>query len=479
MTDILSVIQEATSEAKAFESHPVRELLLEERLLYLQGLSMVMNADTDIHDNEKEYLRILIKSFDMDLSTLDSLVEFSRTPDKDTIQFFFKTFRRRPIAQLFLFDALMLAMRDEQMDKKELEVIQLIAEQLEVLKGTYQDIFDLFCYIKNKDWQESALYFSSHLLNPEHFRHLLAYHEVDLDKLLQQTRNIQRNRLIEVLRAKLNTDDWQWEDLSYSTGDEDFDLPEATEITAQYIDLKTIIDRDILLPALQALLDKGAIRVNQGVVYIAETEVQQGDGDNPTVFFELADSSIAYDSVNRCFYPLPDKEPSLMPRPLQAAWLEQLLPVTKKTEQPLDSQTAGKMINQILGELFKAQLPYAKQYRNNDLDITKPDCPDTVDKKSEEWFVDYTGKLIKTSCGGYLSSRNKNSSGMFSLLGGVPSGKVKKIKKQEDTPALTDILLDGEFRLMRFNLSKSPCKIKKKEILDEKIISEPRPKYWF
>ena len=64
-------------------------------------------------------------------------------------------------------------------------VVDKIAEQLEVLKGTYQDIYDLFCHIKNKDWDESALYFSSHLLNPEHFKHLLDYFEVEIDTVYE------------------------------------------------------------------------------------------------------------------------------------------------------------------------------------------------------------------------------------------------------------------------------------------------------
>ncbi|WP_155522528.1 TerB family tellurite resistance protein, partial [Salinivibrio sp. HTSP] len=175
MMDILDVINEATKEANAFENHAAKDLPLEERLLYLQGLALVMNADGDIHPEEKEYILILIKSFEMDEAILDSFVEFAQRPDKDTVQAFFRTFRRRPIAQLFLFDALMMTRRDDNIDEKEKAVVDKIAEQLEVLKGIYQDIFDFFCHIKNKDWEESSLYFSSHLLNSEYFKHLLHY----------------------------------------------------------------------------------------------------------------------------------------------------------------------------------------------------------------------------------------------------------------------------------------------------------------
>ncbi|XNJ85057.1 TerB family tellurite resistance protein [Vibrio cyclitrophicus] len=205
MLDILDIINEATKEANSFENHAAKNLTLEERLLYLQGLALVMNADGEIHPEEKEYLRILIKSFEMDESILESFVEFAQRPDKDTIQAFFRTFRRRPIAQLFLFDALMMTRRDDSVDEREKAVVDKIAEQLEVLKGTYQDIFDLFCHIKNRDWDESGLYFNSHLVNPDNFKHLLDYYEVDFDELKSATLEKKKSRLIEVISRRVSS----------------------------------------------------------------------------------------------------------------------------------------------------------------------------------------------------------------------------------------------------------------------------------
>ncbi len=159
MFDILDLIHDATKEANSFENHPAKALPLEERLSYLNGLALVMNADAEISEDEKEYLRILIKSFDLDESCLNDFVTFAQAPDKDTIQAFFRTFRRKPLAQLFLFDAYMMGMRDGQLQDKERAVIDKMAEQLEILKGTRRDIFDLFCHIQNKDWTESSFVF--------------------------------------------------------------------------------------------------------------------------------------------------------------------------------------------------------------------------------------------------------------------------------------------------------------------------------
>ncbi|MCA2452360.1 TerB family tellurite resistance protein [Vibrio alginolyticus] len=265
MLDILDVINEATKEANSFENHAAKNLTLEERLLYLQGLALVMNADGDIHPEEKEYLRILIKSFEMDESILESFVEFAQRPDKDTVQAFFRTFRRRPIAQLFLFDALMMTRRDDFVDEREKAVVDKIAEQLEVLKGTYQDIFDLFCHINNKDWDESALYFSSHLLNPEHFKHLLDYYEVDFDDLKTLTSEKNKSRLTEVIFRELSQAnfDVEWGELGNSNS-------EYTQVTLLPIYSKVPLTKSILVSWLQSLYDRNLISVRHGLIYDSE-----------------------------------------------------------------------------------------------------------------------------------------------------------------------------------------------------------------
>ncbi|ELX4139876.1 TerB family tellurite resistance protein [Vibrio vulnificus] len=266
MLDILDIINDATKEANSFENHAAKNLSLEERLLYLQGLALVMNADGEIHPEEKEYIRILIKSFEMDEAILDSFVEFAQRPDKDTVQAFFRTFRRRPIAQLFLFDALMMTRRDDSIDEKEKAVVDKIAEQLEVLKGTYQDIYDLFCHIKNKDWEESSLYFSSHLLNSEYFKHLLDYYEVEHKSLLTSTAELRKDRLIRIIKDRLN----------FVVKEKEINLEITTSIVA---------------PMLQSMLDRGEISIISGsILFKDESEVK------------FTDLGIEYDSENKALY---------------------------------------------------------------------------------------------------------------------------------------------------------------------------------
>ncbi|MGR5194781.1 TerB family tellurite resistance protein [Vibrio rotiferianus] len=266
MLDILDIINEATKEANSFENHAAKDLTLEERLLYLQGLALVMNADGEIHPEEKEYIRILIKSFEMDESILDSFVEFAQRPDKDTVQAFFRTFRRRPIAQLFLFDALMMTRRDDNTDEREKAVVDKIAEQLEVLKGTYQDIFDLFCHIKNKDWEDSALYFTSHLLSQSCFAHLLDYYGVDYDDLVSRTEKLRAKRVLAIFKERLQT-------------------------PSESAELKIALNNDIVLPIIQASLDRGNVSV-----FMNKLTLPSGEE------VELSEAGFGFDKENKSIY---------------------------------------------------------------------------------------------------------------------------------------------------------------------------------
>lgn len=260
MFDILDMIHDATKEANSFENHPAKALPLEERLSYLNGLALVMNSDAEIDEEEKEYLRILIKSFDLDESCLNDFVAFAQAPDKDTIQAFFRTFRRKPLAQLFLFDAYMMGMRDGQLQDKERIVIDKIGEQLEVLKGLRKDIFELFCYLQNKDWSEASVYFTAHLLNPEYFGHLLEYFEVEFEEILKEAEKRKRVWLEQKMQSFLGI---KWIPLRYYS-DLDEKIPHK-EITETIIQLK--ISNEMLVPYLQSKLDRGELRVVDGLIY--------------------------------------------------------------------------------------------------------------------------------------------------------------------------------------------------------------------
>ena len=281
--DMLATFIDATKEPSAFENHPIAQQGIEGQLLYLQGLALVMNADNDIHETEVEYLQILINSFSLDSSVLNDVIDFAKVPDKTTIQAFVEYYRRKPLAQLFLFDALMMTRRDNQVHEKEMPLVNAMATQLGILKGTQQDIFDLFCHIKNRNWQESALYFSCHLLNPDHFKHLLEYHEIEFEELMAETADIRKGQLVEAIKNKINIDAMEWEVLNYTKDNYE---PEF-EITTNFI--PNLLTHELLLPFLQIKLERHELRISNDDIYIVKSAEE-------ILYATLSDLSLEYDN---------------------------------------------------------------------------------------------------------------------------------------------------------------------------------------
>ena len=129
--DVLDMFDEAIKEKSAFKNYSVNKLPLEEQILYLHGLALVMNAENEIDEEGKEDIRILIKSFEIDESLLEPIIEFVFKPDKELIQEIFRSFGRRPIA-LFLFDALMMTRMDNKTTDKLKKIVEKLSETLEV-----------------------------------------------------------------------------------------------------------------------------------------------------------------------------------------------------------------------------------------------------------------------------------------------------------------------------------------------------------
>ena len=394
--DIFDLIQDATKEANSFEDHPAKELSLEERLLYLNGLSLVMNSDAEIDEDEKEYIRILIKSFDLDESCLNDMVTFAQSPDKDTIQAFFRAFRRKPLAQLFLFDAYMMGMRDGEFQEKEMAVIDKIAEQLEILKGTKRDIFDLFCHIKNKDWQESSLYFSSHLLNPDYFKHLLEYYEVDIESVIKSVKNKQKEKL----RARVLKEEVDWIPLKYNRCNLTI---ESKEITSGFVNLS--ITYGVMMPFIQSMLDRGeAILERNSLVLESENK--------KVVLLNIYDCDIRYDSLARSFSIAPDLEEVTM----KSVSLELIIELFKR----IDLDFSPKNI----ANLHYSMDPYTHGCSYFPLDKSNLGMRNEIVRHNEKYYCNKDGEADAVRGMDYRYVVT------LSLLDILTSGRVRFIRKK-------------------------------------------------
>jgi formylglycine-generating enzyme required for sulfatase activity len=202
--DILELVNDAVNmplpEEKQFENHPLKTSPLEEKILYLQLLSIVMAVDKEQHDHEKKYLNILINSFELEGDLLENLSEFSSAPDKDTINTFLNTFKAHAILPVFLFDALTMVYRDGKVHDTEMALVNILAKQLQLDETIQVNVTALFDAIQTENWHQAARYLYLNLLEVDSFKHVFSFHRQALTELIQ----IQQHSIFQVGEAEFN-----------------------------------------------------------------------------------------------------------------------------------------------------------------------------------------------------------------------------------------------------------------------------------
>ena len=83
MSKINDFVKEVKTEVLKYSNHPAVKLDVEQKYLYLKGLSLFSNADDKITDEEKDYLTSMILALDLPKDTLGILLEFAHEPDKE------------------------------------------------------------------------------------------------------------------------------------------------------------------------------------------------------------------------------------------------------------------------------------------------------------------------------------------------------------------------------------------------------------
>lgn len=288
--DILDLIEEADKKS-SFENHPMKHKSLEEQILYLNGLCLPIISDGDISNKQKDYLKLLINSFNLDRSCLNDILGFAQEPDKETIKAFLDTFRRKLVAQAFLFDSYMIALREDDNRAQKIAVINKLADKLEVMKGVQGDIFDLFCSLKNKDWDECSLFSDYVLLNNDNYAHILEYYDVNPEDFRKNNAEKQQSLLLKKIGI-----DVTWIPLKYK---KDAKKPEAKYITKDFI--KIFITNEMATLLLQNLSNRKQLKIEDGKAYQLKT-------NNASLFFDLNNSEIQYDYLNREFFTPADCE---------------------------------------------------------------------------------------------------------------------------------------------------------------------------
>jgi len=140
--NILNNLEEIVSE-KGYDEHPIKDHDFETKISYLHGLALVMNVDSEIHSEEKKYLKKLIKTFGINDLEMDNFINFALNPDKKIIDDLIDVINNSETALHFLVDCYEMAYRDKKIKKEEKTIIEHYKKILNVDVYKYNSLVQL------------------------------------------------------------------------------------------------------------------------------------------------------------------------------------------------------------------------------------------------------------------------------------------------------------------------------------------------
>ncbi len=138
--NILSMITKARRSNTSLQLHPGGNLSMEEKVLYLRGLSLMAVIDETISPEEEAFLEILLHTFQISLEELEDLKAFAQAPDQESLNDFTKKFAGSNLALPFLADMLEIASLDGTLKAEEEEVFAYMAHLLKVLPPQQKEL---------------------------------------------------------------------------------------------------------------------------------------------------------------------------------------------------------------------------------------------------------------------------------------------------------------------------------------------------
>ncbi len=139
---ILEIVDDICNNDFLIENHPVKELDFENKMLYLYGLSLMMNVDDEIHAKEIEFLEVLIKAFAVE-DTVESFIEFAKNPDKKIVCDVINFLKDFEFKKLFLFDAVILLKIDNVEQGCEHKLLEIFTAKTDLLQRDIDKLLEL------------------------------------------------------------------------------------------------------------------------------------------------------------------------------------------------------------------------------------------------------------------------------------------------------------------------------------------------
>ena len=167
-------------------------------------------VDDDIDEKEKEYIRMLLNSFDLPEEKLEEFVAFAENPDDRAVRDMMAFFPERDIKYVFMFDCLMLAYCDEEFHEKEKAIIDQYFEGLKLTDREKEQILYLHEKIKEQDKRAVYRFFlQKDAIKKELYEYLLDYYDMRIA-------SIEEEIVDEIKRAmKFEMLEWSYSEYHY------------------------------------------------------------------------------------------------------------------------------------------------------------------------------------------------------------------------------------------------------------------------
>ena len=125
---------------RVLETHPVRGLSPDLRILYLRVLSLGAAGEEGLGEGGREYLEALLSTFEIPLERrgeeMERIRRFASAPDQETLDEFVTAFRGTPEAPVFLLDYREMAPNPEETQEDREPLFSLWADLLGLSEAT-------------------------------------------------------------------------------------------------------------------------------------------------------------------------------------------------------------------------------------------------------------------------------------------------------------------------------------------------------
>ncbi len=126
---------------KIIKNHPLAKENFEVQIAYLDGIALMMNEDSDINEKELDFLKLMIRSLNINEAACNDFIAFAENPDDERVMDSFKILQDTPnMKLLFMIDSIIMANKDNIVKKEEGNLIDKYAKLLNIDSDTKLDL---------------------------------------------------------------------------------------------------------------------------------------------------------------------------------------------------------------------------------------------------------------------------------------------------------------------------------------------------